>query len=69
MSPQDRPGDPETVLSQALRAMAGAAREAPAREQPAPGGRRRLTAGQVLLLAVLLGLVVGVTAGIVSLLA
>ena len=58
--------DPELVLAQALRALAGGKRDAPAAPDPAPQ-RRRVTAGQLLLIAALAGLVVGILAGIISL--
>ena len=72
----------EQVLSQALRAMVGGDRPGghpPGGEQPdgtvvsagqAPtgSGRRRLTTGQLLLLAALVGLLIGIAAGLLSLL-
>ena len=57
----------EEVLEQALRALAGGSRSA----RPADAGRRAtvpFTRLQIMLLAVLLGLLVGMTAGILSLL-
>ena len=65
--------DPEKVLAQALHAMAGGDKPArpPTSGLPgAPGSRPadRLSILQILLLAVLLGLCVGITAGLVSLL-
>jgi ABC-type amino acid transport system permease subunit len=70
-SPSGAPigGDPERVLSQALHAMAGGAKEArpddPAAER---ANEAHLTTAQIVLIAVLLGLVIGVTAGLISLL-
>lgn len=77
--PQERPGRPqrsgdpdqhaEEVLAQALRALAGGGRQArpnpPESGRPAPVPFTRL---QIVLLAVLLGLLVGMTAGVISLL-
>lgn len=57
---------PEQVLSQALRAMAGG-RPAPADRSDEPTGPR-LTATQILLIAALLGAVIGIVAGLVVLL-
>jgi hypothetical protein len=63
----------EQVLSQALRLMAGgdAGRSGTPRGatgSPPAQSRRRLTTGQLLLLAAILGLLVGIAAGFVSLL-
>ena len=58
--------DAERVLSQALRAMAGG-RDGPTR-QGAAGARSTWSTAQVALLAVIIGLLVGMAAGIVSLL-
>ncbi len=61
-------GDPEIVIRQAMRAMAGGRRG----EQPAPSlwpaGRRRFTVTQVLLMAAIAGVVVGMAAGLAMLL-
>jgi hypothetical protein len=72
-SRQERSGEPdhhaEEVLAQALRALAGGGRQArpqppePGRPAPAP-----FTRVQIVLLAVLLGLLIGMTAGVISLL-
>jgi hypothetical protein len=64
----DEPADPdaERVLSQALRAMAGG-RDGPA-ERGAASARSRWSTAQVLLLAVIIGLLVGMGLGILSLL-
>jgi len=59
----------EEVLEQALRALAGGGRSS--RPQPPESGRPApipFTRLQVVLLAVLLGLLVGMTAGVISLL-
>jgi hypothetical protein len=58
----------EEVLEQALRALAGGSRQTrpPASGRPAPVP---FTALQVVLLAVLIGLLLGMTAGVLSLLA
>ena len=74
-SPDRRPERPgsadqhaEEVLEQALRALAGGGRST----RPPDAGRRAtapFTALQVMLLAVLLGLLVGMTAGVLTLLA
>ena len=75
----DRPGQPsgseaneshaEQVLAQALRSMVGGAKPAPgsglgAGGPPAPSDRRRLTTGQLLLLAAIIGLLIGIGAGL-----
>jgi hypothetical protein len=76
----DRPPDSpaqdsraEQVLSQALRAMVGGdkpgATTAATVETPTgSSSRRRLTTGQLLLLAAIVGLLVGIAAGLLSLL-
>ena len=80
----DRPPDSqaqdsraEQVLSQALRAMVGGDKpgdkpgDTTGSARDAPGGsasRRRLTTGQLLLLAAIVGLLVGIAAGLLSLL-
>lgn len=68
----DRSGTPdqhaEEVLEQALRALAGGSRQT----RPSEGGRPAripFTALQVVLLAVLLGLLAGMTVGVLGLLA
>ena len=60
-------GDPEVVLSQTLRAMAGGPRPSAPRVQPAPP-RRGLSLLQLCLVFVLVGLTVGVVAGVLTLL-
>ena len=60
-------GDPEVVLSQTLRAMAGGPRPSAPRSQPAPP-RRGLSLLQLCLVFVLVGLTVGVVAGVLTLL-
>jgi hypothetical protein len=57
--------DPERMVSQALRAQAGAARPAPpgTRLPPPP---RRFPVGWVLLIALLVGAVIGVSLALVS---
>ncbi len=59
-------GDPEVVLSQALRAMVGGPKPGPAPAAPAHPGPR-LSLLQLLLLAALIGLVLGVVVGLLSL--
>ena len=68
--PHPAPADPEAVLSQALRAMAGGAKPGRPDRQPAttPVPRARLSVLQIILIAVILGLLVGITAGLVTLL-
>ena len=75
--PQPQDSRAEQVLSQALRAMVGGDKppENPggttARAGGAPigsGSRRRLTTGQLLLLAAIVGLLVGIAVGLLSLL-
>jgi hypothetical protein len=64
----DQPADPdaERVLSQALRAMAGG-RDGPA-DHSAAGAGSPWSAAQVVLLALIVGLLVGMGVGIISLL-
>ena len=64
----DGPADPdaERVLAQALRAMAGG-RDGPA-EGGGVGGQPGWSATQVVLLALIVGLLIGMGAGIISLL-
>lgn len=70
MTPPDASGsgpDPERVLAQALRAMAGGAKQTaePSRSGPA---RSSLTVLQILLIAAIAGLLVGTTIGLITLL-
>ncbi len=59
----------EQVLSQALRLMAGGAATERGRTDGSPAGApRRITTGQLLLLAAIVGLLVGITVGLLSLL-
>ncbi len=58
----------EQVLSQALRLMAGGGTAEQPREVRAFSAPRRLTTGQLLLLAAIGGLLVGITVGLLSLL-
>ena len=58
----------EQVLSQALRLMAGGRPGAEQGSGTAPSPRQRLTTGQLLLLAAVVGLVIGIVAGLLSLL-
>ncbi len=71
-APPDRTGQPdsraEQVLSQALRLMAGGASAERGRGESVGGAPRRLTTGQLLLLAAIVGLLVGITVGLLSLL-
>ena len=62
-------GDPdaERVLEQALRAMAGGAKQSRP-ESVGATGREPLTRVQVLLIATIAGLLIGITTGLVSLL-
>jgi hypothetical protein len=63
------PPDPELVLAQALRAMAGGGKAARADRSPDQHrSAARLTTVQVLLIAALVGLGAGITAGLISLL-
>ena len=57
----------EQVLSQALRLMAGGGTAAVRRSGPPERSGRRLTTGQLLLLAGIVGLLVGLAAGFLSL--
>ncbi len=59
-------GDPEVVLSQTLRAMAGGPRPSAPGNQPAPP-RRGLSLVQLCLVFVLVGLALGVMAGLLTL--
>ncbi len=61
--------DPERVLAQALRAMAGGGKQKPAQQ----GDARRasgapLSVLQIVLMAIIVGLLVGLTIGLISLL-
>lgn len=61
--------DPEQVLSQALRAMAGGSKPAaPGRAGTSRATPARMTTVQLLLLGLLIGLIVGIAAGLISLL-
>ena len=66
--PPDQPADPdaERVLSQALRAMAGG-RDGPA-DRGGAGAASSWSTTQVVLLALIVGLLVGMGLGIISLL-
>jgi hypothetical protein len=68
--PGPRPGDPgaERILAQALRAMAGDGRQPRAPDEAQTGGHLRLTRLQILLIAVIAGLLIGITIGLLSLL-
>ena len=78
--PRDSPAQDsraEQVLSQALRAMVGgdkpsdkpgATTGVTGDARTGPGTRRRLTTGQLLLLAAIVGLLVGIAVGLLSLL-
>ena len=57
----------EQVLSQALRVMAGGGNVPPASTTAGQVTRRRLTTGQLILLAAIVGLLIGIGAGFVSL--
>lgn len=65
-----RGGDPETVIRQALRAQAGGPARGPARRGSPAKGRppSRLTTAQVLLIAAIIGLLIGMAAGFTVLL-
>jgi hypothetical protein len=72
--PEPSPGDrgsedarAELVLSQALRAMAGGGKVPATPPGPGQTGGRRLTTSQLLLLGAIVGLLVGITAGLISL--
>ncbi len=56
--------DAERVLAQALRAMAGGGRQTRPDDD---AGRLRLTRLQILLIAVIAGLVIGISVGLISL--
>ncbi|SDO47042.1 hypothetical protein SAMN04515671_1039 [Nakamurella panacisegetis] len=69
--PSSGPGgdpDAERVLAQALRAMAGGGKQVRPENGPPASGREPLTRLQVLLIATIVGLLVGITAGLISLL-
>jgi hypothetical protein len=57
----------EQVLSQALRVMAGGGKVPPASTTAGQVTRRRLTTGQLILLAAIVGLLIGIGAGFISL--
>ena len=71
--PPRAPGDgaddsrAEQVLSQALRVMAGGGKAPPAGGPAGPVTRRRLSTSQLILLAAIVGLLIGIGAGFVSL--
>lgn len=68
----DRSGaDPEKVLSQALRAMAGGRPTAPGTatgSTPQPARSRALTPAQILLIAAIVGAIIGMGAGLLTIL-
>jgi hypothetical protein len=70
MSNPRQGGDPEVVIRQAMRAMAGGRRDEVGRGSHSGGGsgRSRWTVTQVLLLAAIIGLVLGMGAAFVVLL-
>lgn len=57
----------EQVLSQALRVMAGGGKVPPAGGSAGQVSRRRLSTSQLILLAAIVGLLIGIGAGFVSL--
>jgi hypothetical protein len=57
----------EQVLSQALRVMAGGGKVPPASTTAGKVTRRRLSTSQLILLAAIVGLLIGIGAGFVSL--
>ena len=57
----------EHVLSQALRAMAGGGKAPGQPPHSGPSRARRLTTGQLILLAAIVGLLIGIGAGFISL--
>lgn len=63
-------GDPEMVLRQALRSMAGGRRPEPGSVPPAPrrSALSRLTTPQILLIAAIIGVVLGMAAAFAVLL-
>lgn len=63
--------DPEKVLSQALRAMAGGRPTVPGTATgatPRPARSRSLTPAQILLIAAIVGVVIGMGAGLLTIL-
>ncbi|MET0864417.1 MAG: hypothetical protein ABWZ98_08775 [Nakamurella sp.] len=59
----------EQVLAQALRVMAGGGKPPPKTDPAGPPARlRRLSTAQLILLAVIIGLLIGVVAGVISVL-
>ncbi len=60
--------DPERVLSQALRAMAGGGKQGGTDNKQVSVAEPRLSVLQILLIATIVGLLVGITAGLISLL-
>jgi hypothetical protein len=57
----------EQVLAQALRAMAGGGKAPGTAAAGSPVRQRRLTTGQLVLLAAIVGLLIGIGAGFISL--
>ena len=57
----------EQVLSQALRVMAGGGKVPPPSPNAGSVSRRRLSTSQLILLAAIVGLLIGIAAGFVSL--
>lgn len=57
----------EQVLSQALRVMAGGGKPPTVSDDKARATRRRLSTGQLILLAAIVGLLIGIGAGFLSL--
>ena len=68
--PHGPQADPEAVLAQALRAMAGGGKSVRADQQATPAllSRNRLSVLQIVLIATILGLLIGITAGLITLL-
>ncbi len=68
--PQSRSGaDPEKVLSQALRVLAGGRPAAPgtdSRTGPPPASSRGLTTTHILLIAAIVGVMIGMGAGLLT---
>ena len=57
----------EQVLSQALRVLAGGEKSSGTTPLAGRSGRRRTTTGQLILLAAIVGLLIGIAAGFISL--
>ena len=68
--PHPAQADPEAVLAQALRAMAGGGKPGRVDQQSNPAliPRTRLSVLQIVLIATILGLLIGITAGLITLL-